>query len=120
MLKTIVKHKTCKFDKTDNSTHDTKCTPHTCTMIVVVFFTQFILNTCLLVQVVWIVDMLWWQLYGNCVCLCTCARVKFVTVFLLQNGWSPLYTASFMNNVAVVKTLTEEGANVDQITKVVK
>ena len=48
-------------------------------------------------------------------------KVKFVMVFLLQNGWSPLYTASFKNNVAVVKTLIEERAtNIDQTTKVVK
>ena len=41
-----------------------------------------------------------------------------VMMFLLQNGWSPLCGASFNGHCAVVKTLIEAGANVNQITKV--
>ena len=38
--------------------------------------------------------------------------------FVLQNGQSPLYTASFNGHLDVVKTLIEAGANVNQGDKV--
>ena len=39
--------------------------------------------------------------------------------FVLQNGWSPLYIASFNGHLDVVKTLIEAGASVNQTNKVV-
>ena len=38
--------------------------------------------------------------------------------FVLQGGWSPLYTASRYGHLDVVKTLLEAGANINQATKV--
>ena len=38
--------------------------------------------------------------------------------FVLQNGCSPLYTASFYGHLGVVKTLLEAGANINQANKV--
>eukprot|EP00731_Ephydatia_muelleri_P032165 Em0023g672a len=37
--------------------------------------------------------------------------------FVLQYGWSPLYTASHTGHLDIVKTLIEAGANVNQATK---
>ena len=39
-------------------------------------------------------------------------------VFVLQDGESVLWTASFNGDTDVVKTLIEEGANVNQTNKV--
>ena len=38
--------------------------------------------------------------------------------FVLQDGWSPLYIASFNGHLDVVKTLMEAGANINQANKV--
>ena len=38
--------------------------------------------------------------------------------FVLQDGWSPLYTASDTGHHDIVKTLIEAGANVNQADKV--
>ena len=38
--------------------------------------------------------------------------------FVLQDGRSPLYTASFNGHLDVVKTLMEAGANINQANKV--
>ena len=38
--------------------------------------------------------------------------------FVLQDGWSPLYAASYNGHLDIVKTLIEAGANVNQATKV--
>ena len=38
--------------------------------------------------------------------------------FVLQDGWSSLYTASFKGHLDIVKTLIEAGANVNQAIKV--
>ena len=38
--------------------------------------------------------------------------------FVLQCGWSPLYTASDAGHLDIVKTLIEAGANVNQATEV--
>ena len=38
--------------------------------------------------------------------------------FVLQNGWSPLFTASLNVHLDVVKTLLEAGANINQVNKV--
>ena len=38
--------------------------------------------------------------------------------FVLQDGWSPLHTASFNGRLDIVKTLIEAGANVNQANKV--
>ena len=38
--------------------------------------------------------------------------------FVLQNGCSPLYTASGKGHLGVVKTLLEAGANINQVNKV--
>ena len=38
--------------------------------------------------------------------------------FVLQDGWSPLYTASFNGHREIVKTLIEAGANVNWADKV--
>ena len=38
--------------------------------------------------------------------------------FVLQNGWSPLFTASCYGHFDVVETLLEAGANINQANKV--
>ena len=38
--------------------------------------------------------------------------------FVLQDGWSPLYTSCLMGHLDVVKTLIEAGAIIDQTDKV--
>ena len=38
--------------------------------------------------------------------------------FVLQDGWSPLYTAGRNGHYDVVKALMEAGANINQATKV--
>ena len=38
--------------------------------------------------------------------------------FVLQDGWSPLFTASCNGHLDVVKTLLEAGANINQANKV--
>ena len=38
--------------------------------------------------------------------------------FVLQDGWSPLYTASCYGHFDVVKTLLKAGANINQAMKV--
>ena len=38
--------------------------------------------------------------------------------FVLQDGYSPLYAASFGGHLDVVKTLLEAGANINQANKV--
>ena len=40
--------------------------------------------------------------------------------FVLQDGWSPLVSASQAGHVEIVKSLIEAGANVNHTTKVVK
>ncbi|KAL5509635.1 hypothetical protein EMCRGX_G005035 [Ephydatia muelleri] len=40
--------------------------------------------------------------------------------FVLQNGCSPLYAASFGGHLDVVKTLLEAGANINQVNKSVR
>ena len=41
-----------------------------------------------------------------------------IMTFLLQNGRSPLFTASGHGHLDVVKTLLEAGANINQVNKV--
>lgn len=38
--------------------------------------------------------------------------------FVLQDGWSPLITASFYGHTAIVKTLIKAGVNVNHANKV--
>ena len=38
--------------------------------------------------------------------------------FVLQNGWSPLYRASFYGHLDIVRALIEAGANISQVDKV--
>ena len=38
--------------------------------------------------------------------------------FVLQDGWSPLFTASLEGHLEVVKTLLEAGANINQANEV--
>ena len=40
--------------------------------------------------------------------------------FVLQDGCSPLHVATRYGHLDVVKTLTEAGANIDQVNKVSK
>ena len=42
----------------------------------------------------------------------------FMMTFVLQDGWSPLYTASFKGHLDIVKTLIEAGANVNYAREV--
>ena len=41
-----------------------------------------------------------------------------MVTFVLQNGWSPLHTASSNGRLEVVKTLIAAGANIRQVNKV--
>ena len=45
-------------------------------------------------------------------------QLPVMMTFVLQDGWSPLFTASLEGHLEVVKTLLEAGANINQANEV--
>ena len=48
----------------------------------------------------------------------TLVQPLVMMTFVLQDGWSPLFTVSFNGHLEVVKTLIEAGAKINQANKV--